>query len=199
MSAPSRFSFGKWFGVGMAEQRIEIDPPGEAPASLTFVRDYWLAKRGERDIPRRADISPAELKPHLPDILLADVVEDGRDFRYRLVGGHLHRSFAGNPTGKLMSETLLAFGRETARLTIDAYAAVVARRSPMRIRTTGSYYAQDLKIVDALLAPLSDDGKTVNMILGTFQFIWNRDMQDAVSRGDDSEEQEMKRVLAARA
>lgn len=182
----------------MAEQRVEIDPPGEPPALLSFVRDYWFTKRGTRDMPRRADISPAELKPYLPNILLADIVDGGRDFRYRLVGGHLHRSFAGNPTGKLMSETLQPFGQETVRRTVDIYAAVAGRRGPMRIRSAGSYYAQDLKIVDAILTPLSDDGTNVNMIFGTFQFVWDKNTQDAVVRGGDAEEQEMKRALSAR-
>ena len=182
----------------MAEQRIEIDPSDEPPALLAFVRDYWFAKRGANGIPRRADISPSELKPHLANVLLADVVDEGRDFRYRLVGSHLHRSFAGNPTGKLMSEILRPFGAETVRRTIDMYAAVIARRGPLRVRTSGSYYAQDLKIVDAILTPLSDDGEEVNMIFGTFQFTWNRDTRDAVQRGSDIEEKEMKQALARR-
>jgi hypothetical protein len=182
----------------MTEQRIEIDPAGEMPELLTFVSDYWTAKRGGREIPRRADIVPSELKPRLSDILLVDVVDGGRDFRYRLVGSRLHRSFSGNPTGKLMSETLLNFGRETVRLTIDTYAMVIAKRRPVRIRTPGSAYAQDLKTVNAILAPLSDDGVNVNMIFGAFQFVWNRAMTAAVARADDAEELEMKKVLGSR-
>lgn len=182
----------------MTEQRVEIDPADEMPELLTFVSDYWAAKRSGREIPRRTDIVPSELKPHLSDILLADVVDGGRDFRYRLVGSRLHRSFSGNPTGRLMSETLLNFGRETVRLTIDTYAMVIAKRRPVRIRAPGAAYAQDLKTVDAILTPLSDDGVNVNMIFGAFQFIWNKAMNDAVARGDDAEEFEMRKALGSR-
>jgi hypothetical protein len=186
-----------WSGQGMAEPDIEIDPPGEMLELLAFVRDYWLAKRGTYEIPRRADIVPSQLKPYLPNVLLADVVDGGRDFRYRLVGSHLHRSFAGNPTGKLMSEALMPFGPETVRITIDVYASVVRKRLPVTIRAAGSYYAQDFKTVDALLAPLSDNGRDVNMVFGAFEFAWNKDVAVAMTRSGQTEEQDMQRALAA--
>ena len=124
-------------------------------------------------MPSRRDIVPAKMKARLPHILLVDVVEQGWDFRYRLVGGELQRYFRSNPTGKLMSEALAPFGLDTVQRTIETYARVVARRAPLRVRGTGSLYAQNAKLFDALLAPLSDDGIRVNMILGTFQFEWH--------------------------
>ena len=182
----------------MAAPPIEFDPSDEPPKLLSAVRDYWFAKRGAGDMPRRADILPSELKPYLPNILLADVVDGGRDFRYRLVGRHLQPSFAANPTGKLMSEVLEPFGAETVRNTIAAYSAVIVRRAPLRMRADGSYFAQGWKIVEAILAPLSDDGIDVNMIFGTFQFVWTKPLREAIRNGD-AEAREMERVLAASA
>jgi hypothetical protein len=51
------------------------------------------------------------------------------------------------------------------------------RRAPMRLTGSGSWYGQNPKYFDALLAPMSDDGEAVNMILGTFIFVWDREHQ----------------------
>lgn len=159
---------------------FEIDPAVEEPDVLAFVRDYWHRQRGASAMPRRVDITPSHMKAHLPRILLADVV--GEDFRYRLVGSELQRSFAGNPTGRLMSETLAAFGQDTADQTVGMYRMVVERRAPLRVRAAGALYDQSPKLVDALLTPLSDDGVTVNMIFGTFMFLWDTAFQFTLTR-----------------
>jgi len=152
---------------------VQIDRDTDWPANLLFVRDYWLAKRGSRSMPGRGDISPAELKAHLPRILLADVIAGGADFRYRLVGTELRQFFRAEPSAKRMSEALAPFGAETVEATLMSYRAVVERRAPMRLTGAGSWYGQDLKLFDALLAPLSEDDVSVNMILGTFVFVWD--------------------------
>lgn len=157
----------------MSDFDVQYDPDMAEPALLTFVRDYWQKQRGAEAMPRRQDIAPSHIRSRLPHILLADVIDGGMDFRYRVVGGELQRYFKGNPTGRLMSEALLPFGAQTTTRTIQTYATVVARRAPLRIRGTGAIYAQSAKTFDALLAPLSDDGTAPNMILGTFQFVWD--------------------------
>lgn len=157
----------------MATLDVEYDPDREEPALLTFVRGYWQRQRGAAAMPRRQDISPSQMRAHLPHILLADVVGGGEDFRYRLIGSDLQRYFKGNPTGRLMSEALQPFGNDTMTRTIQTYAGAVARRAPLRIRGSGALYAQSAKLFDALLCPLSDDGRTPNMILGTFEFVWD--------------------------
>jgi hypothetical protein len=46
--------------------------------------DYWLAKRGGRAMPARADLEPVEIKKLLPMLVLVDVTADARRFVYRL-------------------------------------------------------------------------------------------------------------------
>lgn len=157
----------------MTEADVEYDPDIEEPQLLAFVRSYWQTQRGAAEMPRRQDIAPSAMKSRLPHILLADVVNRGEDFRYRLVGSELQRYFKGNPTGRLMSEALVPFGPQTVQHTIDTYAAAVARRAPLRVRGTGALYGQNAKQFDALLAPLSDDKGVANMVLGTFLFEWD--------------------------
>ena len=50
------------------------------------VFDYWVAKRGARKMPARADLEPGDIPGHLPDIGLVDVLPDEPYFRYRLLG-----------------------------------------------------------------------------------------------------------------
>jgi hypothetical protein len=156
---------------------VEIDRSSDWPDVLASVRDYWFGKRGDRSMPSRSDISPAQLKSELPHILLADVIDGGADFRYRLVGTQLRRFFFDEPSGKLMSEAIAPFGEMTLQGTLGAYRNVIERRAPVRLTGSGSFYGQDPKLFDALLAPLSDDGATVNMILGTFVFLWDTQHQ----------------------
>lgn len=160
-----------------ANQQIELNRETDWPSVLAFVRDYWLAKRGARMMPGRNDISPAELKTQLPNVLLADVVEMGSDFRYRLVGTRLRAFFQTEPSGKLMSEIIAPFGDKTLEATLEAYRAVVAHRTPMRLTGGGVWFGQKTKLFDAYLAPLSDDGMEPNMVLGTFVFEWDRDQR----------------------
>jgi hypothetical protein len=156
---------------------LEIDKPSDWPAVLASVRDYWHAKRGGRTMPGRADISPAQIKPQLPHILLADVIDGGRDFRYRLVGTLLQPFFPSQPSGKLMSETIAPFGEATLKATLECYRSVISRGAPVRLTGSGAWFGQHPKHFDALLAPLSEDGATVNMILGTFIFVWDKTHQ----------------------
>ena len=156
----------------MTDQDAEFDPADAEPMLLSFVRHYWENRRNGRAMPGRADIAPADMRAHLRHILLADVIDGGKDFRYRLVGTELQRYFAGNPSGKLMSEALAPFGEKTVSRTIATYRWVVERRAPLRVRGSGVLYNQDAKTFDALLAPLSDDGATPNMVFGTFVFEW---------------------------
>ena len=55
-------------------------------ANLRQMYTYWLAKRGDRPMPRRSDLDPTEIPAHLlPGITLVDVVPDARRYVYRLV------------------------------------------------------------------------------------------------------------------
>jgi hypothetical protein len=156
---------------------LEIDRSTDWPIVLAFVRDYWNEKRGARSMPSRNDISPAQLKSQLPHILLADAVEGGLDFRYRLVGTQLRPFFRFEPSGKLISEVTAPFGEATVGATLEAYRSVIERRAPVRLTGAGSWYGQEPKLFDAFLAPLSDNDVEVSMIIGTFIFVWDFEHQ----------------------
>ena len=60
---------------------------------------YWLKRRGDRPMPRRADIDPADIKSLLPNLFLTEFTLDPFRVRYRLIGteivNHAHFDFTG--------------------------------------------------------------------------------------------------------
>lgn len=65
---------------------------------------YWDAKRGDRAIPSRADLDPAELKDLLPFILIADLTGEPLRVRYRLVGTKVAAASGIELTGRYLDE-----------------------------------------------------------------------------------------------
>lgn len=97
---------------------------------LAALTDYWRSKRRGDAFPARADIVPGEIRSLLPAVMIVEVVEGGRDFRYRLVGTALARTVRTDPTGLLMSETT-AFPEIVARYRW-AFREVLRARAPLR-------------------------------------------------------------------
>jgi hypothetical protein len=149
---------------------IEFGPRSFTRFELAAIHNYWESKLRGRRMPSRADIVPAELKAELPHILLADVLEDGQDFRYRVLGTRLTRYFPERATGKTFTDALAPFGAATVAGTISVYRSIVREREPVLIKGPGEYYHQDAKTFEAVLMPLSDDELRVTMIFGAFEF-----------------------------
>src|SRR5260221_6895446 len=81
-------------------EAVELDPGSEHYPDLLRVRAYWDGKGQGRFAPRRADIDPADLVDSLPRIMLADVLAEPLDFRYRLSGASISNSHGKAVNGK---------------------------------------------------------------------------------------------------
>jgi hypothetical protein len=165
---------------------VEFGPRSFTRFELAAIHSYWESKLRGRRMPSRADIVPAELKAQLPHILLADVLEDGRDFRYRVLGTRLTRYFPESATGRTFTDALAPFGAATVAGTISVYRSIVREREPILIKGPGEYYHQDAKTFEAVLMPLSDDDLHVTMIFGTFEFELKKHSDRALGFGPDS-------------
>jgi hypothetical protein len=138
--------------------------------------DYWLAKRGRRHMPSRADIDPAELVALLPNLMLVDVVDDGARFRFRLVGTRVARASGEDRTGHFFDE--YAFFRAYPSV-IEQYRQVAIEREPLLgteiffNREHGTAYD-----VERLLLPLGQSDAKADMLLTHFRF-----MRGPFSRG----------------
>ena len=146
-----------------------VDPVEMAP-ELREVKDYWLAKRAGRKMPSRADINPIELRQHLHLLFLVEVVDEAKDFRYRLLGTGVTEMLQRDSTGKTIREVYRNADPEVLQWMLDVYTAVVTRQCPVLRRGTLRVVGKEFIIFESLHLPLSDDDRRVNMIFGRARF-----------------------------
>jgi hypothetical protein len=158
----------------------ETSPAIAKRPELQFLLDYWQAKRGERAMPSRADISIRELKAQLCWISLIDVLPDKDDFRYRLVGTRIVQYFHSDTTGKTVTE---AFGSapEAGVMMLGMLRNVASNRIVVRSFGNLAWMGNDFEDFESLFLPFSDDGTTVNMIMNPFVYDRARALRDGSS------------------
>ncbi len=154
--------------------RDEIDPQAVADPTLAFLKAYWDRLRGERAMPARGDIRPVDMKAHLGWIVLLDVLPEvlaqPRDFRHRTVGTRLTEHFHTDPTGRTVSEFYGIFGAQIRDGMLAVLRRVVAGKTPVLSAGMGGMVGQPYIRFSMLYLPLSDDGESVNIILGGMKF-----------------------------
>ena len=126
---------------------------------------YWLSKRRDGGLPRRADIRPAELGASVRHINLIDVVrEPGKtpQYRHRLVGTHNIEWLGRDVTGRMVDESL--YGPATAAI-LASFDRIVAEARPFYRRNRMDWNNQKFLLHEAVEMPLSDDTHAVAMIL----------------------------------
>src|SRR5688572_14913414 len=90
-----------------------------------LILNSWQGKCAGRIMPARSDIDPDEIRRYLPYITLVDVVADGRQYVYRLVGTQEVALRGRDPTGKSVVEAF--FGTSVANV-LAKYLAVCRTR-----------------------------------------------------------------------
>lgn len=127
---------------------------------IRALHGYWKSKCNDVVPPPRSAIEPAEIRPLLPYLLLAELGEPFR-ISYRLVGTAVVRwhgeDFTGREHGAVKS--FAESGIE------EAYRQAVVSKAPVFGST--ALYAGDQSWIpfDYAVLPLSDDGQTVNKCL----------------------------------
>ncbi len=149
---------------------------------LLALYGYWVSKRGNRAMPARADVDPAEIPMLLPIIILIDVVKSG-SYRYRLVGTEIVRSADRDVTGKLIEEAL-SDGPYRQYLT-GLMNESVSSREPLYAEGTFISEGQVERQVSRLVLPLSADGTAVDMILVGQTILASTKAAARIVRSDD--------------
>lgn len=122
---------------------------------------FWSGKKSALGaLPSRKDISPSEIKKLLPHIAIADVIDGGADFCFRVCGTMITEGAGVELTGKSWSS-------------FEGTDRIIAR-SRQLVETAEPYYAtnqrahwapKDFQHYSVLALPLARDGKTVDMVL----------------------------------
>lgn len=160
-SFPRMSSVCPAFRAGTEQNRLEMSMQTKA---ITALYDYWTRRRGERGVPLRSAIEPADIAPILPDVF---ILEHGRlhDPRFRLAGTRLCAQF-GRELKATAFDALFAPDQRTriARITenVMAHAAPAVMQIALvdgRLETTEA---------EIVLLPLASKGKVADRIIGAF-------------------------------
>lgn len=132
---------------------------------------YWTEKRGTRAYPDRADIVPADIVPLLPNIVIYDVIDGGRDFRTRVFGTAIVELVGEERTGMLISE----FGRSTnpptqpdavQRHWMDSVQPAYTTGRPALVGGRMSSSRRPYIVWHGISCPLSNGGTDIQKIIG---------------------------------
>lgn len=148
----------------------EIDPATLTHPTLAFLKAYWDRKRGARAMPSRAEIRPAEMKQYVRALVLVDAVAGFADFRYRTIGTDVTEHILAKATGKTVREAFAGLGQEAVDLAINGYRKVAEDHAVLRAYGSAAWLGLPHMDFDSLHLPLSDDGRSVNMIISAATF-----------------------------
>lgn len=138
-----------------------------ASAALRELWRYWRALHKDGRPPSRRDIDPLSIPHLLPHVMLIDVLEGGRDFRYRLIGTHIVKIHGKDNTGRLVSEAFAtgesAYVIRLYRRTVESAGAIGYRGEPLR---------PDARVLEYEIVhlPLVDGEGRVAMVLAGLEF-----------------------------
>jgi len=149
---------------------VEDADAGLLPPRLAQLAHHWLGCRNGRDVPRRADIDPGQLKSILPHMVILGLERTGGTLagtRIRLMGTGLVRIYGADWTGRTSHD----FHREDALADHLARLQEIAdRRRPMHWRQWSRAQGCEDLFAERLLCPLTGAGDTVESVVGIIQF-----------------------------
>ena len=142
----------------------EIEPEAIGSKLLRDGLGYWQSKWRSARLPSRGDLDPTEIPRLLPYIELSEVLDEGADFRFRLVGSHLVDTDQINPTGRRLSEFFKTASYRSYQLSL--YRWVFAQRRPLYSGARVPLPSRSVEVLtERLYLPLASDGVTVDVIL----------------------------------
>ena len=132
---------------------------------------YWLEKRGEKAFPDRSDISPSDFARQLPNMTIVEVVDGGRDFRFRLFGSLLAAMTGHDRTGEYFSRLEAAPGakitsEETRQYWMNYGQKLVSLRAPMFMRAPLMPSTGKRMMLHSAVLPLTAGGPEIGQVLG---------------------------------
>jgi len=131
--------------------------------------DYWLAKKGDRRFPSRADFDPLLEQPRLArNIVLVDVRREPLDFHYRLIGVAVREYMAADWTGRWMSEIPM---QRAPNPIWQHHLWVLENRAPRFYRPTYLGPYKEFKFIESAQLPLGPEGGDIDMMMVFVDFL----------------------------
>lgn len=135
--------------------------PERCAASLREMFDYWNDRRHDRPCPSRRDLDPVDIPRLLPFVSLVNVRPVAPRFVYRLMGtsvvSYIGRDLTGAPVGTGVKPDELD-------AVLARYDTVAETMKPFYHQSFLQEESNDFSRVERLMLPLSEDGRSINMI-----------------------------------
>ena len=127
----------------------------------------WDTLRAGRLGPKRDEVAPAQLRGVLPSTFIMDVIDGGKDFRFRFAGDRIIQFMGRRFAGMLLSELGGSPFFDSMRA---MYAGCVAAKAPIGSGVRqATYPGKEFLEVEAMVLPLSEDGSTVSHLFGALE------------------------------
>jgi len=125
---------------------------------------YWRSKCAGRPFPSRADINPAEIKRLLPNVILARMIDDGRDYEFRIVGEATVTAHGFNSLNTRVSD-LDKHVRGYTAMMMDLFGRIRRSGRPFAAKGTLVHLDRGFKQYESLYMPLGPDEKTIDHMI----------------------------------
>jgi hypothetical protein len=154
--------------LALQDQLVGFDPAIVTHPSVHEFHRHWLALKGDRDFPAKADFDPTAVPRLLPGILLLRVHETPLDFEYRIIGEEVVARL-GNLKARRVREAALLNASSGA---YENYVAVVEARRPQFLEGTATVAYRDRPMrISRVHCPLSADGARIDHIISYCAFV----------------------------
>jgi len=131
--------------------------------------EIWKSLTGGRVAPKREEITLGLVRNLTPWLWTADVIDNGADFRFRMAGDRIAQFYgqplAGSPISELPNNPFLERVKQVLTYCVKDKRPVAL--GPIRSRREGKEHWE----IEAVVVPLSEDGKTINCLMGTME-LW---------------------------
>lgn len=128
---------------------------------------FWQELAGSRRFPSRAAVTQEAAGDLWDHMFMVEVTAVPADYRFVMAGSVLQTALGRDPTGVKVSEALPG-GMGTR--TLFLHQAAVGLKGPVDDAAKWTRADGTEILYRSILLPLSDDGETVNALLGAFSF-----------------------------
>lgn len=137
------------------------------PSSRALFR-FWEAMRAERAAPRRAELDLKQIRPLVPNLLIADSGVSGMAYRWRLAGTGICELYRRELTGQNMMSGWDGFEIGVMSRFLDG---VVRNHQPCLLRFRFRTNLDQIIGAELIGLPiLASDGRTIHVFGGVFPF-----------------------------
>jgi hypothetical protein len=129
---------------------------------VKWMYEYWQAKRMGREMPRRSDFDPLEMRSVLGNLCLVEVTAEApRRYLFRVDGSNLANITGFDLTGKFADQLPDPAYRDYG---LALYDRVVAARAPVILVSDEDWAGVGMR-VESVTMPFSTDGARVDYLL----------------------------------